>query len=133
MRVLLLTAVLSQAAMTFGAAQTYSTPAPVPQTTSVPALRTLAVRREIEERFTIGLNAEARSEWKAAADEFERIVALQPPEPQGSTARYDLQLRMRIFCVTTMRRASSALQSRSIPAFSLRWQTSSQLTSRAAS
>lgn len=92
MRVLLLTAVLSQAAMTFGAAQTYSTPAPVPQTTSVPALRTLAVRREIEERFTIGLNAEARSEWKAAADEFERIVALQPPEPQGSTARYDLAI-----------------------------------------
>ncbi len=92
MRFLLLAAIFSQVAATPGAAQTYSTQTPVPRTTSMPTLRTLAVRREIEERFTIGLNCEARSDWKAAAGEFERIVALQPTEPQGSTAHYDLAI-----------------------------------------
>jgi len=52
----------------------------------------MAVQREIEERFTIGLDALARSDWKAAANEFERIVTLNPPEPKGSTARYDLAI-----------------------------------------
>jgi tetratricopeptide (TPR) repeat protein len=72
--------------------QAYSTQSPVPRTTAVPALRALALRREIEERFTIGLEAEARSDWNSAAGEFERIVALHPTEPQGSTARYDLAI-----------------------------------------
>lgn len=92
MRVLFLVALLTPAAATFGVAQTYSTSSPAPRTTNVPALQALAVRREVEERFTLGLNAEARSEWKAAAAEFERIVALGPAEPQGSTAYYDLAI-----------------------------------------
>ena len=74
------------------AGSAYGTPSPVPRTTSVPALRAMAVRREIEERFTIGLQYEGAGAWKAAADEFERIVALHPSEPQGSTAHYDLAI-----------------------------------------
>jgi Flp pilus assembly protein TadD len=58
----------------------------------VPALRAMAIRREIEERFTIGLDAEARGDWSAASSEFERVLALHPPEPQGSTAHYDLAI-----------------------------------------
>jgi Flp pilus assembly protein TadD len=92
MRVLLLVALLSQVAATLGVAQTYPTPSAAPRTTSVPALRALALRREIDERFTLGLDAQARGEWKEAAAEFERIVALHPPEPQGSTAHYDLAI-----------------------------------------
>jgi len=65
---------------------------PVPRTTSVPALRAAAVAREVEERFTIGLDALARSDWAAGAAEFDRIVALDPAEPKGSTARYDLAI-----------------------------------------
>jgi len=65
---------------------------PVPRTTSVPALRAAATAREVEERFTLGLAALARSDWSAGAAEFERIVALDPPEPKGSTARYDLAI-----------------------------------------
>jgi tetratricopeptide (TPR) repeat protein len=72
--------------------QPYSAQTPVPRTTSLPALRNLATAREIEERFRIGLDAEARNDWKPAALEFERIVFLQPPEPKGSTARYDLAI-----------------------------------------
>lgn len=37
-----------------------------------------------------GLAAERRGDWSAASPEFERIVALAPPEPQNSTAHYDL-------------------------------------------
>jgi tetratricopeptide (TPR) repeat protein len=70
----------------------YATPRPLPRTTSEPALRAIAIRREIEERFTIGLRALAHADFAAAAGEFERIVALDPSEPQGSTARYDLAL-----------------------------------------
>jgi len=91
-RVLLLVALLIRLSATDAVAQTYSSPSPQPRTTSVPALRALAARREIEERFTIGLEAEARMDWAPAAAEFERIVALHPAEPQGSTARYDLAI-----------------------------------------
>lgn len=73
-------------------AQTYETPNPVPRTTSVPALHAQAIAREVRERFTIGLAAEARADWPGAVAEFERVVALNPSEPQGSTARYDLSL-----------------------------------------
>ncbi|HTA38526.1 MAG TPA: tetratricopeptide repeat protein, partial [Candidatus Acidoferrales bacterium] len=73
-------------------AQTYPMNTPVPRTTSVPALRNAAVAREVEERFKIGLDALSRSDWKAAAAEFERITALNPPEPKGSTAHYDLAI-----------------------------------------
>ena len=42
-----------------------------------PALRALAIQREIEERFNIGLDAQARGDWKGAVAEFlwERLVA----------------------------------------------------------
>jgi tetratricopeptide (TPR) repeat protein len=73
-------------------AQTYPSMTPVPRTTSAPALRALATQREVEERFRIGLDALAGHDWKGAADEFARIVALNPPEPKGSTARYDLAI-----------------------------------------
>lgn len=92
MRVPLLLALLLQITAMPAGAQTYAAPAPVPRTTSVPALRSQAAAREIEERFTIGLAAEARGSWTGAAAEFERIIALRPPEPQGSTAHYDLAL-----------------------------------------
>jgi tetratricopeptide (TPR) repeat protein len=90
MRSLLATVVISSLMAAPVAAQ-YASPQPVPRTTSAPALRALAIRREIEERFTIGLRALARNDDNAAA-EFERIVALHPAEPQGSTARYDLAI-----------------------------------------
>jgi Flp pilus assembly protein TadD len=93
MRALLPAAFLLQlAAATSALAQTYPASSPVPRTTSLPALRAVAVRREIEERFNIGLEAETRNDWTSAAAEFERIIELQPAEPQGSTARYDLAI-----------------------------------------
>lgn len=73
-------------------AQTYPSMTPVPRTTSAPALRALATQREVEERFRFGLDDLAGHDWKGAADEFTRIVALNPPEPKGSTARYDLAI-----------------------------------------
>jgi Flp pilus assembly protein TadD len=92
MRWLLLVALLNQAATVSAIAQSYSTPAPAPRTTSLPALRAIAVHREIQERFAIALDAEARGDWNAAIAEFERVLALRPPEPQGSTAHYDLAI-----------------------------------------
>src|SRR5262249_26321549 len=73
-------------------AQTYPSTTPVPRTTSAPALRALATQREVEERFRIGLDALAGHDWKGAADEFTRVVTLDPPEPKGSTARYHLAI-----------------------------------------
>lgn len=73
-------------------AQTYAAPTEAPHTTDPVKLRALAVQREIHERFARGLAAESRADWAAAIPEFERIVALDPPEPKGSTARYDLAL-----------------------------------------
>ena len=92
MRALFLAALTFVAAGAAGLAQSYPQQSPVPRTTSVPALRAQAVRREVEERFTLGLDAEARHDWDAAVAEFERILALRPAEPQGSTAHYDLAL-----------------------------------------
>ena len=92
MRVLLLVALLVQQTATSGAAQTYAPSTPMPRTTSVPELRAFATQREVEERFKIGLDAEARGDWKGAVAEFDRIVTLNPPEPKGSTAQYDLAI-----------------------------------------
>lgn len=92
MRHAFVTALLFFAAATSALSQTYPLRSPVPSTTSVPELKNLATAREIEERFRIGLDDEARGRWKEAAAEFERIVALAPPEPRGSTARYDLAI-----------------------------------------
>ncbi|MBV8373693.1 MAG: tetratricopeptide repeat protein [Candidatus Eremiobacteraeota bacterium] len=55
----------------------------------MPALRDMAVAREVEERFRIGLDALAAAKYQQAAAEFDRIAGLNPPEPKGSTARYD--------------------------------------------
>lgn len=92
MRVACLTAFLVALTASAALPQTYPMRTPVPRTTSVPALRDLATEREIEERFRIGLENEARGDWKSAAAEFERILTLNPPEPRGSTARYDLAI-----------------------------------------
>lgn len=92
MRVLTLVALLTQIATAPTLAQSYPTQSPAPRTTSLPALRAMATHREIEERFTIGLDALGRSDWKSAASEFERVLALRPPEPQGSTAHYNLAI-----------------------------------------
>jgi tetratricopeptide (TPR) repeat protein len=92
MRALLLTALFVALSTAGAPAQSYPMQSPVPRTTSVPALRSAAVAREVEERFKIGLDALGRSDWTAAAAEFERVVALNPPEPKGSTARYDLAI-----------------------------------------
>jgi tetratricopeptide (TPR) repeat protein len=72
--------------------QSYPAPTDIPHTTDLARLRALAVEREIHERFARGLDAEACGDWTAAAPEFERIIALDPPEPKGSTARYDLAI-----------------------------------------
>jgi Flp pilus assembly protein TadD len=92
MRVVFLTALFAGLTTVFALPQTYPIATPVPRTTSLPALRDLAVGREIEERFRIGLAAQAHGDWKRSAVEFERVVALNAPEPKGSTARYDLAL-----------------------------------------
>jgi tetratricopeptide (TPR) repeat protein len=92
MRACILTALFIVALAAPGLTQTYPMQSPVARTTSLPALRGAAVAREIEERFKIGLDALGRSDWKAAASEFQRIVDLNPPEPKGSTARYDLAI-----------------------------------------
>lgn len=92
MRVASVTALLFLAATAAAPSQTYPLRTPVPATTSVPQLQNLATAREIEERFRLGLDDEAHGRWKDAAGEFERIVALAPPEPKGSTARYDLAI-----------------------------------------
>lgn len=73
-------------------AQTYPLTAPAPRTTNAAALQNLVVSREVHERFARGIAALGRSDWTLASAEFARIVELGPPEPQGSTARYDLAL-----------------------------------------
>ena len=92
MRPLLAVAIIWGLMAAAAAAQTYSPQRPLPRTTSMPALRALATQREVEERFKLGIDAEARGDWTSAVAEFNRIVALNPPEPKGSTARYDLAI-----------------------------------------
>lgn len=81
--------IIFAASAAIGAAQTYGTSTPPPRTTDVRALRALAQAREVHERFSLGLDAERRGRWAAAAAEFERIITLHPSEPQFSTAYYD--------------------------------------------
>jgi len=71
-------------------AQSYPGAAPIPRTTDPATLHRLATQREIVERIRIGFRAETNGQWAAAAAEFVRVIALDPPEPQGSTAYYDL-------------------------------------------
>jgi Tfp pilus assembly protein PilF len=72
--------------------QTYPVATDPPRTTDPNRLRALAVEREIHERFARGLSAESRADWDAAIAEFTRIIVLDPAEPRGSTARYDLAI-----------------------------------------
>jgi len=84
---------LALAAVTGAAfAQTYSRPTPSPRLTDPGSLAARIRDREVHERFARGVSAEERSEWGAAAAEFRRVIALNPPEPKGSSARYDLAL-----------------------------------------
>jgi len=69
----------------------YGATAP-PRSTDRAVMSHDAREREIHERFARGVSAEDRADWSAAAQEFTRIVALDPSEPRGSTARYDLAL-----------------------------------------
>jgi tetratricopeptide (TPR) repeat protein len=46
--------------------------------------------RAVVERFHRGLAAFAKSDWQTVSVEFQAVLALNPPEPQGSTAAYDL-------------------------------------------
>ena len=73
-------------------AQTYTRPTAAPRTTDAAALAAQAREREIHERFERGVGAEERGDWVAATTEFRRLIVLDPPEPKGSTARYDLAL-----------------------------------------
>jgi tetratricopeptide (TPR) repeat protein len=73
-------------------AQNYPATHPVPSTTDSSRLLAEARRREAVERIGIGFAAETRGDWTQAAVEFERVVTLDPPEPQHSTALYDLGL-----------------------------------------
>lgn len=71
-------------------AQTYDGSTPSPRTNDPKQLRAIGAAREVHERFLLGLDAESHAQWSAAAAEFERIVQMQPPQPQHSTAQYDL-------------------------------------------
>ncbi len=85
--------VLAFAAIGAGAsAQTYSRPTAAPRTTDAGALAGLAREREVHERFGRGVAAAERGDWTGAAAEFRRTLSLDPPEPRGSTVRYDLAL-----------------------------------------
>jgi len=80
------------AATRIASAQAYPAATASPRTTDARVMATQARAREVHERFARGIAAEQRGDWKAAIPEFERIIVLDPPEPKGSTARYDLAL-----------------------------------------
>ncbi len=73
-------------------AQSYARGTPPPRTTDPAVLAAQVRERELHERFARGVAAEERGDWDRAAAEFARAIALDPPEPRGSTARYDLAL-----------------------------------------
>jgi tetratricopeptide (TPR) repeat protein len=86
--VLLVWSVIAAAAL----AQPYPRLTPVPRTTDPARLHDLANAHEIDERIRIGLGDGALAKWGSAAAEFQRVLALQPREPQGSTAYYGLAI-----------------------------------------
>lgn len=87
-RALLAVLAVTLSAVGSARAQTYS-PVPVPQTTSIPALHAQAAMRAIVEHFHRGLAAMNERDWDRANTEFDAVLRLSPPEPQGSTAAYD--------------------------------------------
>ncbi|MBV8151949.1 MAG: tetratricopeptide repeat protein [Candidatus Eremiobacteraeota bacterium] len=66
--------------------------APAPRSTDAATMRDAALKREIRERFSRGIAAESRHDHAAAIAEFEAVLQRNPPEPQNSTAHYDLAL-----------------------------------------
>ncbi len=74
------------------AAQSYARATAPPRSTDAGVLAAGARAREVHERFGRGIAAEGRGDWVSAAAEFRRVIVLDPPEPAGSTARYDLAL-----------------------------------------
>jgi tetratricopeptide (TPR) repeat protein len=83
-------ALLMAAAPAAALAQAYPGATPAVRTTAPAQLDALARDREVAERFRRGLDAAARNDWRTSAAEFTRVVSLDPAEPRGSTARYDL-------------------------------------------
>ena len=73
-------------------AQTYAPPHPTIRSTSIPALAAIARERALRLRFDMGLQAQSKGAWAQSAADFEAALKLQPPEPAGSTAHYDLSL-----------------------------------------
>lgn len=71
-------------------AQAYPGITPLPRTTDPGRMQALATQREVVERMKAGFRAEEKNDWKKAALEFQRVVTLNPAEPQASTAFYDL-------------------------------------------
>ena len=71
-------------------AQAYPAATPVARTTAPARLDELARDREVAERFRRGLDAAGKGDWAVSAVEFGRVVTLDPAEPRGSTARYNL-------------------------------------------
>jgi tetratricopeptide (TPR) repeat protein len=67
---------------------------PAPRTTDTATLRKLAVEREIRERFTRGIAALNRGDYSATIAEFEAVLQRNPPEPQNSTAHYNIALAL---------------------------------------
>ncbi len=92
MRVPLLALVVALTTVSATRAQTYSPPSPEPATTSRPTMHAQALMRATIERFHRGLAASDAHDWNRASEEFQAALALNPPEPQGSTAAYDLGL-----------------------------------------
>jgi tetratricopeptide (TPR) repeat protein len=73
-------------------AQDYPGARPAPRTTDPQRMAADARRREAAERVRFAYEAELRADWTRAETELRRAIDLQPPEPLGSTARYDLGL-----------------------------------------
>ena len=94
MRAALAAIVLTVGTAASAFAQTYPAGTPPPRSTDPATLRAIATTRELHARFDRGLAAEAAGDWQSAIPEFERIVALDPGEPRGSTARYDLAIAL---------------------------------------
>jgi Tfp pilus assembly protein PilF len=91
-RLLAALALLAMLAPVAANAQSYPQIQPQPRTTDPVRLAEAARAREIRERIELGFREELRGEWNRAAAEFTRVLTLDPKEPQGSTARYDLGL-----------------------------------------
>lgn len=94
MRFIALVFALFASSMAAALAQPYPATGEPPRSTDPATLRAAAVAREVHERFARGLAAEAAGDWRGAIPEFERVVALAPGEPKGSTARYDLAIAL---------------------------------------